>query len=572
MLKKSIHSIVVLLVVLSGVFTLNTVPANAADPPRHALVLYDYDQNVEYGKLGQAYAIMLRNLLGHFQEMSVDMGPVQDYQSGDIEAHDITFYLGSYYDNPLVPSGFLEEVMSTGKTVVWFKYNFWKLVWSSYYTKTITDDQGNQTYVWTNGFQEKFGFTYNTVRGLNSTPSAENPTPGFFDTVLYKNKSMIKYYSFDSENGIIYADPDVVQSSISDPAKASQLVTVSNSGNMEALPYIIQADNFWFVADMPFTFIGPRDRYLVICDILHDMVGINHAENHKALVRLEDVGALVNPDNMKTLVDYLDGEKIPFSIAVSPFYRDPLGTYNDGVPQEIHLQQANDLKKSLKYAEKRGGAIVMHGYTHQYDAMINPWTGASFDDYEFWNIIDNSPVAEDSKAWALDRIDRGMAEFQGEKFEPFAWETPHYHGSPASYRAVAERFDVTYQRVVYHTSDNPNLNPNNPLRDVEVGQFFPYVIYEDYYGQMIIPENLGNIEYILENDPSSSYNYTAEDILANAEYNKIIRDGIGSFFFHPFWLDPDINVPGMEDFVQVIEGMSQLGYQWEDPRSLSTRQ
>jgi hypothetical protein len=35
--------------------------------------------------------------------------------------------------------------------------------------------------------------------------------------------------------------------------------------------------------------------------------------------------------------------------------------------------------------------MVMHGFTHQYGKMKNPHTGVSGDDYEFWNIVDNTP-------------------------------------------------------------------------------------------------------------------------------------------------------------------------------------
>jgi uncharacterized protein YdaL len=73
---------------------------------------------------------------------------------------------------------------------------------------------------------------------------------------------------------------------------------------------------------------GPRDRYLVLADMLHDMLGVNHAESHKAMVRLEDVSALVSVTAMKSLTDYLYQQRIPFSIATIPYYKDPLGVYN----------------------------------------------------------------------------------------------------------------------------------------------------------------------------------------------------------------------------------------------------
>ena len=67
------------------------------------------------GIFGFGYAIMLRNLLGHF-DASVDLVPVQNYTAGKINAYDATFYLGSYYDNQ-VPAAFLTDASTTTKTL-----------------------------------------------------------------------------------------------------------------------------------------------------------------------------------------------------------------------------------------------------------------------------------------------------------------------------------------------------------------------------------------------------------------------------------------------------------------------
>ena len=64
------------------------------------LVLYDAPPGTQFEKLGMSYAIMLRNLLGHF-DAQVDMVPIQNYTAGKINAYDSTFYLGAYYDNAL---------------------------------------------------------------------------------------------------------------------------------------------------------------------------------------------------------------------------------------------------------------------------------------------------------------------------------------------------------------------------------------------------------------------------------------------------------------------------------------
>ncbi len=525
---------------------LGFAPAQAQTVAPKTLVLYDAPAGTEFEKLGLGYAIMLRNLLGHF-DSQVDLVPVQNYTAGKVNSYDATFYLGAYYGNSL-PAAFLSDAATTQKTLVWFKYNIWNLTWDASYN-----------------FQATRGFGFSGLRGMNSVPTSSNPTPGFFDTVSYKSKPFVKYYQFDSTTGTVNADPDIGVTAVTDPVKATALVNVSNPSTGEVVPYVVRSGNFWYFADMPLSYIGPRDRYLVLSDLLHDILGINHPESHKALVRLEDVGALVSVQAMKTLTDYMYGKKIPFSVATIPYYVDSLGAYNGGTPQYVPLAQATNLKKALNYAKARGGEIVMHGYTHQYAKMKNPHTGVSGDDYEFWNIVTNSPVAEDSTSWVLGRLNAGVKDLVDNGYSPVAWEAPHYHGSALSSKAAATVFKTTYQRVVYFTADKPNYNAS-VSKDFGVGQIFPYVIKKDYYGQRVIPESLGNIEYDIHTiDPSSNYNYTWQDIVTNAQYALTVRDGYASFFFHPFWLEPELGVPGFADFQKVMDGITQLGFTWIAP-------
>lgn len=525
------------------------LPSAWAQSGPRTLILYDAPPGTEFSKLGFGYAIMLRNLLGHF-DSAVDMLPVQNYSSGKVNNYDATFYLGAYYDNT-VPAVFMTDVLTTAKTVVWFKYNLWQYAWDPVYD-----------------FQTRFGFGFSGLRGLNASPTAGNPNPGFFSTVTYKSLPFVKYYDFNSATGTVHADPDVGVTLITDSAKAQSVVPMSNPVTGEQAPYIVRSGHFWYVADLPFSYIGPRDRYLVLADLLHDMLGVNHATNHRAMVRLEDVGALVSVSTMQQLSNYLYQQQIPFSVATIPYYSDPLGEYNGGVPMHVSMSQATNLKNSLNYALTRGGEIVMHGYTHQYSNMRNQYTGVSGDDYEFWDIVNNRPVPEDSTAWALDRYDAGLQELSSNGYTPTAWETPHYHGSALASKAATQRFPKTYQRVVYFTADTPNFNaPVN--KDFALGQVFPYVIHRDYYGQLVLPESLGNIEYDISHiDPTSNYNYTAQDILTNAQYVKTVRDGFASFFFHPFWLEPELGTPGFADFQTVITGINNLGFTWTVPSAL----
>lgn len=553
-----------------------TLPAAAQTTPIKTLVVYDQPSSGSYQKLGLAYAIMLRNLLGHF-DTTVDLMPVEQYTAGKLSGYQATFYLGALYDNPVPPAFLADVTNNTTKTVVWFKYNLWQLAWNPAYD-----------------FNARFGFAFNGVVGLNAVPSASNPSPGFFDTVHYPKKSllpahnnslmaMVKYYAYDPASNVVSADPEIGVTQILDANKAQALVPISNSKQNNAqVPYVVRSGNLWYFADIPFSFIGPRDRYLVVCDLLHDILGVATPVQHRAMVRLEDVGALVTPSTITQLSDYLSGKQIPFSIAVIPFYRDPLGKYNGGVAQEIPLGSpgAANLRNSLNYAIARGAKLVMHGYTHQYANRANVNTGVSADDFEFWDATNNRPVDEEiatpTPAWARGRLDAGKSMLAGSGYTAFAWEAPHYHSSPNSIKAVvggsgqAARFTTTYQRVVYYTSDNPtNLNSANGDRDFAVGQFFPYIIRSDYYGQRVLPENLGNIEYDISSvDPTSNFNYTWEDLKLNAEFALVIRNGFGSFFFHPFWLDSGLGVPGYADFQKLVEALTALGYTWTDASGL----
>jgi uncharacterized protein YdaL len=546
--------IAAIFVLIAELFLLNPSPATAQilTTPIKVLIVYDAPSPDQYEKLGFAYAIMLRNLIGHFNS-AVDLVPIQNYSAGKIESYQATFYLGSYYNNP-IPTAFLNDVNATQKTVVWFKYNLWQFAWNTAYN-----------------FNTRYGFSFVGLQGLNAPPSSSNPTPGFFDTVSYKGQSMVKYYAYDAASNTVNADPDVGVTQVIDTAKAQALVTITNSKTSAQAPYIIRSGNFWYFADMPLSYIGPRDRYLVLCDILHDIFADNQPVSHKALVRLEDVDALVNFGTMKTLSDYMFSKRIPFSIATIPHYLDPLGVYNGGVREEVPLSQAGTLKTSLNYALARGGKILMHGYTHQYDSMRNKNTGVSADDFEFWNAVANTPVAEDSTAWALGRLLAGKTEFQNNGYAPFAWETPHYQASPLSTKAVPLVFNTTYQRAVYYTSDTPNFTAT-VSKDFQVGQFFPYVIKQDYYGQWIVPENLGNIEYNISSiDPSSNITYTWQDICLNAQYATVVRDGFASFFFHPFWLESSLAplvTTGFTDFKNIIQCITTLGYTWTDASTL----
>src|SRR5262249_39639561 len=106
-------------------------------------------------------------------------------------------------------------------------------------------------------------------------------------------------------------------------------------------------------------------------------------------------------------------------------------------------------------------------------------------------------------------------------------------------QSLPPRFRSPFQRVLYFDSTQTH----------SAGQFFPYVIEKDAYGQKIVPENLGNI------DPDPWFTYPPRlpaDLIRAARKNRVIRDGWVSAFFHPY-LD-------LAYLRELVSGIKALGY------------
>ena len=133
----------------------------------------------------------------------------------------------------------------------------------------------------------------------------------------------------------------------------------------------------------------------------------------------------------------------------------------------------------------------------------------------------------------------------------------HYLGSPSSYLASTVFFPYSYHRVTYYGAAevNPDTVDENPVYEM---QFFPYLIYDDHYGQVVIPENLGNLQYT---PPAQS----ADFLLRNAAYGLAVRDGVASLFVHSFLFVPYNGLPAHSDFSRVLSGITDMGYEWVDP-------
>ncbi len=526
-------------------------------------VLILYDTAGAYGHVGKSNAIFLENLLGHFN-VDVVSKPATTYVKNEMSDKRAVFYIGSSYGalNSYAEGSaertsyenFYADVATKDRTIVWMNYNLDDL--ENYWEE---NNLGNTTFV------DKFGIAFNTIsQAKYNRVKYKNTelfkgvipfaTPGS-DVSLCENEGSNRYACslelnlidiFDSNKATIFA---------------TSYSTIAGT-NTPISPYITRGGKFWFVGDVPFSYMSEEDRYLAFSDVLHDMLGMPHEESHKAIMRLEDVDARTDIDDLNVIANFMRDKNLPFSVATIAQYEDPLGVENNGVATTEKISDSI-IGTTLKALYDEGlVSIVQHGTTHQFHKSLNdavseinnPYNGLSGSDFEFMRVIENAdlsysylyPIENDSGQWAKNRMVYGKSILAELGIIPFAWEAPHYMAGANHYRSIAEVYPVQYARVLYYPNEeSSDMN----LKYKFIGQFFPYVIQKDLYGQTIIPEDIHNVVDV----PNEGYRaLMPSDTIHFAEKLKVVRDGVASFYYHPYLRDTHLS--------EIVDGLQSAGY------------
>jgi uncharacterized protein YdaL len=522
------------------------------------LVLYDTTNT--YGWLGELYAMAAGNLAGHFGSVTAE--PVVDYQAGQVGNYSATIYLGSTYNEP-IPVSFLNDVLAATRPVLWAGDNVWQLAGSA----------GSAT---ATAFQAAYGWD-----AANS----------FFDDVdsvtqvLYNGHTLTR----NADAGVILA-PHITsttgqvtvlgQAQCGTTAAPTACAPIAQTAGATTFPWAITSSNLTYIGEIPLSFMTETDRYLAFSDQLFSLLSPNAPTVHQALVRLEDVSPGIDtPAQLKADADYLSSVHVPFSVGVIPAYTDPNGYY--AAPNSSNISQTGNatiaaFNDALRYMVSKGGTLIEHGYTHQYSNVRNPYSAVSGDDFEFYRsqcsttqtapfnfddscvnadwIIQEGPLPGDSASFAQSRVSAGQRLFTAAGFPaPTIWETPHYSASAVDYPAFNSLFQTRYEREQFFGGQLTGITAN---ASHVFGQFYPYVVH-DVYGATVLPEDLGNYE-------PDAVNHTAARppavIIANAAAELSVRQGVASFFFHPYY---DIS-----NLKQIVEGIQGLGYTFVAPSAL----
>jgi uncharacterized protein YdaL len=475
-------------------------------PPVKTVVVYYEDDVTQDWNYGITYAIMMRNLLGHFST-DVTLANVKDYQSGDLNRYDSTIYIGSLYDYPL-RDAFSLDVLNTPKPFMWINYNIWKLF--------EKPDWGAET---------KLGFKYLNVDKISP-----------FNKIIFKGQDLPRLDS-DSEYNLVTIN-------VGSKCTVGAYIELQQKENKVQAPYSIKCGNFYYMAQNPFANFFAS--YLVLADTLHDLLGTTVQPSLRALVRFEDLTpGNVNYNVLRREVDALNKMGIPFAFDVIPVNYDPLGV-NGKAGNLIPLHKDFLLQDLIKYMISKGGVPVMHGYTHQHNTN-------SAMDFEFWNGNEDKPFPEDGYDWALDRIDKGMEEYKTALgFPPVIWETPHYSASPNTYFAVASRFKVVYERLPsFNSLAIPKTGASVDYNNIKYLPItIPYQLFDSFYGFRVLPENLGYLER--GGIPELGFPPTPQGKSDLAKMYTVVRDGVVSFMFHHWQPEADL--------YETIQKIQDLGF------------
>lgn len=320
-------------------------------------------------------------------------------------------------------------------------------------------------------------------------------------------------------------------------------------------PIGVKSDNNYYFAIDNFH----AEKTVIIGDILHDFFQVKHDEIHPAYIRLEDIHPLVDPEYLRGITNLLKEKNIPFMMAVIPVYTNP------ETGKEYHFSDSPKLLKVLKDAQKNGGSIVLHGYTHQFRLSE---TGEGF---EFWDVVNNTPIYSDvdenfklktevdfpdnvayeqyidelkqfESEYIRKKITRGIQELANYGLYPLAFEAPHYTMSQHGYEILSEYFSTYVGQV--QLSDT----------DWEIMNTVPYETTPTFFkGMKLLPETMG---YVQPNDPNS-----VNMMMQRADKFSLTIDGMTSAFYHPYL--------GLERFIDVIEKMEEIeNIQWIDLKKM----
>jgi uncharacterized protein YdaL len=471
-------------------------------PHRQALVLYDTQRGD--GGYGAQQGVLAANFVSHFARPV--RHPVRSYRRGEMKRYAAVVYVGADSGERL-PRAFLADVRAGVRPVMWLGAN----------ARQLTDPAFARAFGWRLGADAVHHYRYVDYRGARLT--------------IYHNDL----------TGIEAVKPRRV-------TVLGRAVTATG----RSVPWAVRSRDLTYVSEAPLQDGSLTDRSFAVADMIAGLFG-HVRQRHLALIRLEDVGPMAVPGQLRAIADLLAARKIPFSVALYPLY---LGPANQHPRKRVPLTARPQVIQALKYMLSKGGTLVLHGYTHQFGDRPNPNNGESGMDYEFLRVhypsygvlaLDNPPTPPHPMAWTRHRIDLALAAIRAAGLpRPELWQFPEYGASPGEYRVAASMFVARYERVSYAAGP-----PGRPRLRTLTEQSPPYLV-RDIYGGPVLPETLGYVKG--PRVPSAGPGSVPAMLAAAAVQKQAVRDNVASVYYHPYL--------GVAPLRRLVDGMRHEGYQF----------
>ena len=325
-------------------------------------------------------------------------------------------------------------------------------------------------------------------------------------------------------------------------------------------PLLVEKDGSFYFGTSQIE--GELKYYLA--DALHDMLPNNHASEHIAYIRLEDIHPMSDPKKLLEIGEYLNERNIPYTLIVIPVYITP------DTGERVYYKDSPEMITVLQYLQQTGGTVVAHGYTHQYR---DSETGEGF---EFWDVENGQfitsnepkediesirskheftnelsyqsyiqPLKKIEQHYIEKRLEKSIHELTYYNLYPLAFEAPHYTISQQGYTITSNYFSTIFGQIQY--SDE----------NWELMGAPPYITTASYLnGMVVLPETIGYVDLEFQ-QPFLETSRQLEKAL-------IVRDSMIGGFYHPY-----LGIEYLPKFLEQYEKVAD--FTWFDLKKTSQR-
>jgi hypothetical protein len=275
-------------------------------------------------------------------------------------------------------------------------------------------------------------------------------------------------------------------------SKAQSIVTVPGEGQGLRLALGWRYEQVTFFAAVPNA--GPLQP--LFADLLLDFFGATEVPPSRLLLRIDDYQAASNHREFKRMVDFLFSRGHAFVLPVTPSWR------NADTKVIEDLESAPEFVAGLRYAQQRGGRIVLRGCVRESD-----------DRAEFWDTELDRPPGGEQPGPLREKIARATGLLLKHGLLPVAWQTPRDSASRLASSEIARCFSSTVER--------PQLSDMTHLE-----QGLSSAVTVDQYGRMLLPENVGYL--------SGGSAEALADLKRRAEALTQLRGTVAGCRFHAY--------------------------------------